>query len=68
MNQINNELRSSILHLAAKCSYLPICQKLLLAGVDLGIRDSNGLLAKEVATNAQIKNLIELYEAQKLKS
>jgi len=54
--------------LAAKCSYLPICQKLLLAGVDLGIRDSNGLLAKEVTTNAQIKNLIELYEAQKLKS
>jgi hypothetical protein len=37
----------------------------LLKGVDLAIRDSNGLLAKQVASNAQIKNLIEKYEEQK---
>lgn len=47
---------------------MPICQILLLKGVDLGIRDSNGLLAKQVTNNPQIKNLIEKYEEQKLKS
>jgi hypothetical protein len=53
------------LHLAAKAGYLPICQILLLKGVDLAIRDSNGLLAKQVTSNLQIKNLIEKYEEQK---
>jgi hypothetical protein len=58
-------MRGSTLHLAAKSGYLPICQILLLKGVDLAIRDSNGLLAKQVTANAQIKNLIEKYEEQR---
>ena len=53
------------MHLAAKAGYLPICQILLLKGVDLAIRDANGLLAKQVTSNLQIKNLIEKYEEQK---
>jgi ankyrin repeat protein len=59
---VNNPIRGSVLHLAAKSGYLPICQILLLRGVDLGIRDSNGLLAKQVTTNPQISGLIEKYE------
>lgn len=58
-------MRGSTLHLAAKSGYLPICQILLLKGVDLAIRDSNGLLAKQVTSNTQIKNLIEKYEEQR---
>lgn len=67
VNMVNNPIRGSVLHLAAKSSYLPVCQVLLLKGVDLGIRDSNGLLAKQVTTNTQISGLIEKYEEQKLK-
>jgi ankyrin repeat protein len=58
-------MRGSTLHLAAKSGYLPSCQILLLKGVDLAIRDSNGLLAKQVTSNTQIKNLIEKYEEQR---
>lgn len=46
VNSVNNSTRGSVLHLAAKSGYLPVCQVLLLKGVDLGIRDVNGLLAK----------------------
>ena len=62
INNVNSEDRGSALHIAAKSNYLPICQVLLLKGVDLTIKDKNGLLAKEVTTNAMIKNLIEKYE------
>jgi ankyrin repeat protein len=68
INQVTSEMRGSNLHLAAKSGYLPICQILLLKSVDLGIRDINGHLAKEVTSNPQIRNLIEKYEEQKLKS
>lgn len=57
-----------MLHLAAKSGYLPICQILLLKGIDLAIRDANGLLAKQVTSNQQIKNLIEKYEELKSKN
>jgi ankyrin repeat protein len=46
INTVNSDIRGSMLHLAAKSGYLPICQILLLKGVDLAIRDANGLLAK----------------------
>lgn len=62
VNQVNSELRGSALHLAAKSGYLPVCQILLLKGVDLSIRDANGLLAKQVTSNPQVRNLIEKYE------
>jgi len=62
---VASDMRGSTLHLAAKSGYLPICQILLLKGVDLAIRDSNGLLAKQVTSNTQIKNLIEKYEEQR---
>ena len=67
VNQVNSEVRGSALHLAAKSGYLPICQILLLKGVDLNIRDANGLLAKQITSNPQIKNLIEKYEEHKQK-
>lgn len=63
INQINTQERGSALHLAAKSNYLPICQVLLLKGIDITIKDSNGQLAKDVTTNEQIRNLIEKYEA-----
>ena len=63
LNSATNE-RGTPLHLAAKSNYLPICQILLLAGIDLTIQDSNGNLAKDVTTNLQIRNLIEKYEEQ----
>lgn len=56
--------RGTPLHLAAKSNYLPICQILLLQGIDLSIKDSNGNLAKDVTTNLNIHNLIEKYENQ----
>ncbi len=56
--------RGTPLHLAAKSNYLPICQILLLSGIDLSVKDTNGNLAKDVTTNPQIKNLIEKYEEQ----
>ena len=62
LNAVSSDMRGSLLHLAAKSGYLPICQVLLLKGLDLAIRDANGLLAKQVASNPQIKNLIEKYE------
>lgn len=65
VNQVNSDMRGSALHLAAKSGYLPICQILLLKNVDLSIRDSNGLLAKQVTSNPQVKNLIEKYEEQR---
>jgi Ankyrin repeats (many copies) len=65
INTVSSDVRGSTLHLAAKAGYLPICQILLLKGVDLAIRDGNGLLAKQVTSNAQIRNLIEKYEEQK---
>jgi ankyrin repeat protein len=67
VNQINSESRGTALHIAAKSGYLPICQILLLKGVDLSIRDSNGLLAKQITSNPQIKNLIEKYEENRMK-
>lgn len=51
VNQVNSEMRGSALHLAAKSGYLPICQILLLKGIDLSICDANGLLAKQVTSN-----------------
>ena len=63
INTVNSEDRGSALHLAAKSNYLPICQVLLLKGIDLTIRDKAGQLAKEVTTNPMIKNLIEKYES-----
>jgi ankyrin repeat protein len=62
INAVNSEFRGSCLHLAAKSNYLPICQILLLKGIDLTIKDSNGFLAKQVTTSQQITNLIEKYE------
>jgi ankyrin repeat protein len=62
INTVNSEERGSVLHLAAKSNYLPICQILLLNNIDLNIKDKEGLLAKQVTTNPQIKNLIEKYE------
>ena len=50
INQVNNVNRGSPLHLAAKSNYLPICQILLLQGIDLSIRDSNDQYAKDVTT------------------
>jgi hypothetical protein len=67
VNQVTSQIRGSMLHLAAKSGYLPICQVLLLKGVDLAIRDASGLLAKQITSNQQIKNLIEKYENQKSK-
>jgi len=51
INTVSSDIRGSSLHLAAKSGYLPICQILLLKGVDLAIRDANGLLAKQVTSN-----------------
>mmetsp|Transcript_3585 Transcript_3585/g.3534 ORF Transcript_3585/g.3534 Transcript_3585/m.3534 type:complete len:141 (-) Transcript_3585:50-472(-) len=51
-NNVNSLDRGSALHLAAKSNYLPICQILLLEGINLGIQDANGLLAKELTTSA----------------
>jgi len=62
INNVNSEDRGSALHIAAKSNYLPICQVLLIKGVDLTIKDKNGLLAKEVTTTQTIKTLIEKYE------
>lgn len=62
INAVNAEDRGSALHIAAKSNYLPICQILLLKGIDLNIKDKDGLLAKQVTTNPMIKNLIEKYE------
>jgi len=46
VNLIANEDRGSALHMAAKSNYLPICQFLLLKGINLNIKDKDGLLAK----------------------
>ncbi len=62
LNEVTTLERGSPLHLAAKSNYLPICQILLLQGIDLTIKDGNGNLAKDVTTNLQIRNLIEKYE------
>lgn len=62
INVVNAPERGSALHLAAKSNYLPICQVLLLKGIDLGIKDENGKLAKQVTSNLRIMDLIEKYE------
>ena len=48
VNIVANEDRGSALHMAAKSNYLPICQFLLLKGINLNIKDKDGLLAKQV--------------------
>jgi ankyrin repeat protein len=50
INYVNTIERGTPLHLAAKRNYLPICQILLLRGVDFTIKDGNGNLAKDVTT------------------
>lgn len=50
INEVNKLDRGSCLHLAAKSNYLPIVQILLLAGIDLTLKDSNGNLAKELTS------------------
>ena len=49
INGVNKIDRGSALHLAAKSNYLPIVQILLLAGIDLTLKDINQKLAKELS-------------------
>jgi ankyrin repeat protein len=50
-NVVNVLERGTPLHVAAKSNYLPICQILLLSGVDFNVKDTNGNLAKDVTTS-----------------
>lgn len=51
----------SPLHVAANHGYLDIVELLLQAGSDAALRNNDNLLAEELATNASIKNTIQIY-------
>lgn len=61
VNSVDNN-GNSALHLAALCGFPKIVRQLLVNNIDIGVVNSDGLKAEDVAANDAIKTAISAYE------